>query len=62
MIIILVQLLRFVREVLHYYYDVKEICGFKYNGMTYYCVKNIPGDIVAMTENDDVCSASLSDG
>ena len=62
MIIILVQLLRFVREVLHYYYDVRGICGFKYNGTTYYYVKNIQGDIVAMTENDDVCSASLSDG
>ena len=27
-----------VTEALHYYYDVKGICGFKYNGTTYYYV------------------------
>ena len=37
-----------VTEELHYYYDVKGICGFKYNGTTYYYVKNIQGDIVAV--------------
>ena len=41
-----------VTEALHYYYDVKGICGFKYNGTTYYYVKNMQGDIVAVYDGN----------
>lgn len=47
-------------NLIKYYYDATGICGFNYNGYSYYYRKNIQGDIIAIYDGAGVCYATYA--